>query len=104
MNTKSGSQKMNKTQVKQRIEELEKKYFDLVWYARHNPNEILGIKKAAEIKNFLKEEVSKLHGANSNFHHGFNSGCLAAFRLISGLLSNDKNAQLAEDSFPFLDT
>jgi len=95
--------------ARQHLTELEKKYFDLVWYARTNPNclkdDNISMPGLVRIRMSMPEECRKLQGERSDWQHGFNSGCLAAFRLALGLLSSKKSEQqLAKDWFPFLDT
>lgn len=99
---------MTKAEITERLDQLEKKYFDLVWFARTSPrclkDDHISMPGLVRIKMSMPEECEKLAGEHSDFYHGFNSGCLAAFRLVSGLMSTKRNAQLAEESFPFLDT
>lgn len=95
---------MKKSDVERRIGELEKKYFDLVWYARSKPSEPLGKSGRERISKALPEECARLSGAGGDWEHGFNSGCLAALRLVQGLLGSAADAQQAEEEFPFLDT
>ena len=99
---------MTKAEIKERLDQLEKKYRDLVWFARTSPrclkDDHISMPGLVRIKMSMPEECNKLAGGDSNFHHGFNSGCLAAFRLVSGLMSTKQNAKLAEEWFPFLDT
>lgn len=95
-----------KFEVLARITGLEKKYFDLVWIARHK-GEKEGLAAAARVRAMYPEEVERLSGDsgfNPDWEHGFNSGCLAAFRLVLGLLGTQADAQMAEEEFPFLDT
>jgi len=89
------------------LQDLEKKYFDLVWYARSNrmddpywlgkPTEIrnAAFEKQMIVEREYPEEVQKLHKCEDNWEHGFNSGVLAAIRtVLDGSL----------DDFPNLDT
>jgi hypothetical protein len=96
---------MTKTAAMDRLVEMEQKYRDLVWLARSTPDQH-GI-TPANIKRITEAwptEVAALSGEGGQWQHGFNSGCLAAFRLAMGLLGTAADAQAAEDDFPFLDT
>lgn len=96
---------------------LEDKYFKLVWYARsdkvlpkeradlplNNRSEIDA--RHTEIEAAYPEEVANLaFDEEAAWHHGFNSGCLAAARLIMGAHDGGDLWQLAQDSFPMLDS
>ena len=94
---------MKKEDAKARIAGLEKKYFDLVWIARHK-GEKEGLAGAERVRTMYPEEVARLSGEHGSWEHGFNSGCLAAFRLVLGLMGTQADAQMAEEEFPFLDT
>ena len=94
---------MKKEDAKARLAGLETKYFDLVWIARHK-GEKEGLAGAERVRTMYPEEVARLSGEYGDWEHGFNSGCLAAFRLAMGLLGTNDDAQMAEDEFPFLDT
>ena len=82
--------------IKTELDKLEEKYFDLVWYARsginlykHRPEvteQVLNIR--AKVEEMYPKEIESYH-RNGDFNHGFNSGCLAAFRLISKVLDED---------------
>jgi hypothetical protein len=93
--------------TKTHLESLEDKYFDLVWLARKDTDELLN-NEQYEILNTIKNieekyptEVDELTNDNTTWHHGFNSGMLAAIRLFDGLMSEDEDAL---DDFPNLDT
>ena len=89
------------------LQELEQKFFDLVWYARKPPADdpewltwgldtrrtVLSL--MMEIEGKYPEDVDALRGEEGDWHHGFNSGALAALRLALGGYI---------DEFPFLDT
>lgn len=85
--------------------DIEKKYFMLVWYARSqgpaSPDP--AVREAfAEVKAMYPAETAALSsdlGENIQWTHGFNSGMLAALRLIRG--GRITPASLA--SFPELD-
>jgi hypothetical protein len=98
---------MRRSDIEIRLRCLQDKYFDLVWFARHRPNEEVGppgVEAAAKIWRKWEAECTKLTADTTNWEHGFNSGCLAAFRLALGLMGNATDVQMAEDDFPFLDT
>lgn len=98
---------MKKAEVMDRLVEMEKKYFDLVWLARKRPEGALipGVQESIDrVEKAWPEECAELSGDNSDWHHGFNSGCLAAFRFAMGLMGSADDVQMAEDDFPFLDT
>ena len=77
------------------VDQMEVKYRKLVWYARKPPYENVdtvysdspvsireGCKRAmAKVEELYPKELNQYH-AHPDWTHGFNSGCLAAFRLI----------------------
>ena len=83
-------------EMKREMDKLADKYCDLVWYARsginlykHRPEvteQVLNIR--AKVEEMYPKEIESYH-RNGDFNHGFNSGCLAAFRLISKVLDED---------------
>ena len=102
------------------FEEKADKYRDLVWYARsgcrldqHPPDIRAKVLKA-------RERVQRLYPKETNLHmdwnHGFNSGCLAAFRYVLTALNEGTGIDEfgeefsigglteAEVEFPDLDT
>ena len=86
------------------LNDKENKYLDLVWYARSKPEngEIPNVKE--NIKRIIElypDEMKKLY-EDGDWQHGFNSGCLAAFRYITLLIEEGK--ELAEQEFPDLDS
>jgi hypothetical protein len=82
----------------------EKKYFDLVWYARTTPDEPVSQAGRQRVEAAWSADLEELRSGDSNWQHGFNSGCLAAFRLVQGLLAGGNQAEFARQEFPFLDT
>ena len=105
------------------------KYFDLVWSARRpaidapvddwtfyaygtktpkkrresTSNSILQARKAVQkIVEKYPEDYSLLLGEDGRFHHGFNSGALAAFRYVLDII--ETGVEHAEGEFPNLDT
>ena len=120
------------------INDFSQKYEDLVWYARkphyqdvdthyaHTPKEIReGCKRAiARVEEQYPNEINALMRDETNWTHGFNSGCLAAFRFCERALNpsmelddyfleelldedvfeTDTPLEEAEEMFPELDT
>ena len=113
---------------------LEKKYEQLVWYARKTPasdeaywkgvpEEIKNgaLNAASRVEEQYPEEISRLRDSGTgDWEHGFNSGCLAAFRFILTACDTTEypdeegddptetfqygGLQSAFDEFPCLDT
>ena len=104
------------------IEKLREKYLDLVWYARaprdgrqkkvtlqaarhrhpDTPEDILQglLEQAQRIERMYPDEVAKLNDRNAdNWDHGFNSGMLAALRLIP---NSTRISNQAQSEFPML--
>ena len=95
---------MKLTDATEQMTELEKKYFELVWLARQSSDYPLHAAYYRIEKEHAKD-VAELSGEHADWEHGFNSGCLAAFRLALSLLSDDPDERaFAIDEFPFLDT
>ena len=90
--------------------ELQEKYCDLVWLARKEPEWLRddhpAMPKMVQVKMKYPEEAEQLSCPDEgDWAHGFNSGCLAAFRLAVGLLDCQRSGVKTElDEFPFLDT
>lgn len=96
---------MKKSDTQAELSAMEQKYFDLVWLARKRPEDRAVAAEAIDrVLREYPDEVARLGGEHGDWEHGFNSGCLAAFRLAIGLLGTGDEAQLARDDFPFLDT
>jgi hypothetical protein len=89
---------------KDEIRQMENMFCDLVWYARSNPSEMVGAAGRKRVEELYPKQIAALTADGSNWEHGFNSGCLAAFRLVLGLAGSEADAQDARDMFPFLDT
>jgi len=98
-------------EVKQAINRLHKKYWDLVWYARSDPECYPGKADSlragvfmahAGIEAAYPDEVNDLLESDDNWEHGFNSGCLAMLNYL--LMANSFGVEAAEDDFPNLDT
>ena len=77
-----------------------------MWYARQDKTDPdhPGRQAIERIRKEYRDRVATLCGESSDWHHGFNSGCLATIRLILGLLGPAEEAEQAEEEFPFLDT
>ena len=76
------------------VHEKEEYYFKLVWFARSTnplhyvPNFFKDMKKKLGKKKYEKfvQDIDSLRSSeDGNWHHGFNSGCLAMARLAMGL-------------------
>eukprot|EP00567_Pseudictyota_dubia_P014053 CAMPEP_0197436314 /NCGR_PEP_ID=MMETSP1175-20131217/3780_1 /TAXON_ID=1003142 /ORGANISM="Triceratium dubium, Strain CCMP147" /LENGTH=182 /DNA_ID=CAMNT_0042965571 /DNA_START=164 /DNA_END=712 /DNA_ORIENTATION=+ len=69
--------------VEESATEKLKANFELVWFARNRcryPNHEAS--KRIEKSEEHREAISKLRGTDGDFHHGFNSGLLAAARMF----------------------
>ena len=77
----------------------ESKYTDLVWFARRPAGESSDQKALVEEK--FPDECDNLRSESGDFHHGFNSGMLAASRFLS---MAHTDPQFAMHYFPDLDT
>jgi len=99
---------MNKKQLVENVVEKLKKYDDLIWYARATPENyhIKGVKENVDrIEKEYPDEVNELNGLSAehiNWHHGFNSGMVAALRYI--LTMDDLGLEQADEEFPMLDS
>lgn len=83
----------------------EQKYFDLVWYARTTADEQASQPGRRRVEAAWSADLEAMRDSDeSDWQHGFNSGCLAAFRLVQGLLGSEGDAEFAREQFPFLDT
>lgn len=91
--------------LRERLELLEKVIkqktdyaWDLVWYARSDPQEPIGEMHRREVEEKYPKEVKNLESKDSNWHHGFNSGCLALRNLFMEILhAEDTVAGINED-------
>jgi len=96
---------MKKTELLQSISDKEKKYSELLWFARtsHENLSIKGVnEKLAEIEKSYPFEVSELGGDNSDWQHGFHSGMVAALRYIFTM--DELGKEQADEEFPMLDS
>lgn len=109
---------MDNTDLYELIESQEEKYTSLLWYARKpsadsiadvwtylSMNTIEAIIKEKEIiENSFPEETSALNSAESgDWQHGFNSGMVAALRVVLVALDPENQEDPMED-FPNLDS
>ena len=110
------------------LQELHGKYMDLVWYARSHPasdvdyweqvpDEIMqgAFRGQMRVEEDYPDEVVKLRSEASDWHHGFNSGMLAALnyvltasRSINHVEGDEEiwfgGIEEAQQEFPMLDT
>jgi len=89
-------------QVTTPLDKLCDKYSDLMWYARKGgidhpmwkstPQHIRdeAFKQMAIVEAKYPVDVAALKGDSGDWQHGFNSGCVAAFRLALGLIGTMK--------------
>jgi hypothetical protein len=78
--------------------QLMEKYFELVWFARSNPDKARNngekelfetlTQKLGEISDKYPKEIQALCGDDSNWEHGFNSGILAYSRFLADYVSD----------------
>lgn len=106
--------KMTFKQATPKIQKMHSKYADLMWYARsypeghpywdkHSPKMVRGVMESqANVERDYPVEVSELQEDDTNWHHGFNSGVVAAIRYIWDLMENGE--EYADEIFPCLDT
>ena len=118
---------MNDT-VTDDLQNLERKYFELVWYARKGsrgssywddvPEDIMNgaFNAMAKVEEQYPEEIDNLRSESSDWEHGFNSGMLAALRYVLTATcpyeTEDEfgekimagGLEEAKEEFPFLDT
>ena len=84
------------------IAEFQSKYEKLVWYARSKPPSNTdywdkvphkiregAFNAQARVEEHFPQEVEALRNAEGDWTHGFNSGCLAAFRFVLTALDNE---------------
>ena len=96
---------MIKKELMENIIEKHKQYADLLWYARSSrkDNSITGVKENKNrIEGLYPEEVNDLQNEDGDWHHGFNSGMVAALRYI--LTMDDLGLEQADEEFPMLDS
>ena len=109
-------------ELDKKLSTLEKKYEQLVWYARKplyenqgdwleffadTPDDIILTcrQKMQEVETEYPKETNDIRSHESgDWEHGFNSGCLAILRYISAAKSENLGIEHAEECFPELDT
>ena len=96
---------MTKKEVLAALQEKEKMYSSLVWYARSNPeNQNPTVVASRErVEAMYPVEVDYVSDPErDNWDHGFNSGVLATLRYVQDAFKHGVNT--AEAEFPYLDT
>ena len=105
-----------KKEVTSLIQLMEGKYTDLVWYDRKGPSDdeaywagvsedirTHALNQCSRVEELMPDEVDALKSPETgDWSHGFNSGVLAALRLL--LTAEEEGADEALDCFPQLDT
>ena len=72
-------------------------------YRKSDPKLTLSCRTTLQkIVDKFPEDYSLLKGQDGQFHHGFNSGALAAFRYVLDII--ETGVEFAEDEFPNLST
>jgi len=96
--------KATKQEVLEIASQEQKKYEELVWFARSGRNiNIPEVRKHRErIEEMYPQEIKNLSGETGDWSHGFNSGMLAGMRLITSMM--ELSTQEALENFPELDT
>lgn len=95
------SERMNSAKREQILADMQERFCDIVQYARSADLP----ERAATLAARHPEMVSALKACPDNWQHGFNSGCLAAFRLALAVAFGSKaEAEMEIESFPNLDT
>jgi hypothetical protein len=97
---------MTREEVKATLSDSCDHYCDLVSYARKDkadPNHSART-FIERIEEEHSDQVANLQSEDGDWHHGFNSGCLATVRLAINLLGSPEDAELAIAFFPDLDT
>jgi hypothetical protein len=98
---------MRTKELEEIVAEKYNKYNELLWYARKQPEDLLVDSIAKQMKKVewnSPEEVSELQGENSDWQHGFHSGCNAAFSYILSCLNKREGLETANNFFPDLDS
>lgn len=96
---------MKKSDIVEELMALHEKYELLVRLARTQPDDPWERRsEAQQTRDRFPKEAALLAGVDGQWHHGFNSGVLAATRLAVGLLGRKAEVELAFDTFPDLDT
>lgn len=105
--------------AKEYFQEFCEKYDKLVWFARSHPDCEVAKNPQSRVLEMFPDECDDLRSESGDWHHGFNSGCLATMRMVLDTLyptvipaeeSDDGEEwimgglQNAKDQFPMLDT
>ena len=85
--------KATKQELITELRQLEKKYEMLVWFARKSSEQITTIEEVKNeaqklMENYPEEITCLVSPLFGNWHHGFNSGMLAATRFAQDVLSS----------------
>lgn len=95
-----------RSEINAAIQEMENKYYTLVWYARKRPEDyaIPGVLREVEIAKFkYPDETEALASSDTgDWQHGFHSGMLAALRFV--LTAQELGMETAQEWFPELDS
>ena len=97
---------MRNRDVLEKLNGVVELYEALVWYARADKTDPAhpGRSEIERVRENNPEEVAALCGEAGDWHHGFNSGCLAIARLVTGWLGTKAESSAAEREFPDLGT
>lgn len=96
---------MTRKELLAEVEANYEKYLSLVRLARTLPHGPHGrLAEAEETRKRYPDEAARLAGQHSDWEHGFNSGCLAAFRLVLHLSGSKLESEMGLRQFPDLDT
>jgi hypothetical protein len=83
--------------IREKIDELVGKYFELVWLARKDPEEFAGKDFYEKVAQKYPKELLKLQDPNNgDWQHGFNSGMLACARLLTAYALPRKHGELVD--------
>lgn len=107
--------KLTSSECNALLAKMEDKYFDLVWfiqaeskyrsYLESTDDTVEESEKAsARIAATYPEEIAELSGDDGHWVHGFNSGCLAAFRFALDLTGGKDDQEFAITNFPYVDS
>lgn len=107
--------KMTLKQAAPKLQEMCFKHERLMWYARKDkdpdspywdnvsdPIKRGAFESMANVERDYPVEVAELESDDAAWHHGFNSGVVAAIRYMWALM--DDGEEWADETFPCLDT
>ena len=95
------------SKVIKELTDFEDKYYHLVWYARHSPQNCQGDQcPCKKVETDYPKETSDLSSPDlGDWTHGFNSGMLACTRHIRAFAGRSKmEREYAQEHFPQLDS